>query len=668
MCPENRKARLSPKPFAVLTLVLFLMPGVAQAVDESRGYDRLGNELRGAFGTTGRSLEAPPVRVQDQRVLRVTPSQDTTTPAFRARAKALTAGPEATPATDAVPAVKKASYVIQLKPETNSDAARQLTQKYGLKVLPDDGLSKIGVIVVEVAGPSPGTDQPKSMAASLDDKLLADLKAEPIVREVTPNTVLTPNVLPPSTQGKGADRSGKTYFWDWRIGSGTPGDAKTDGNWGMKYCRFPTAWTIVDRRRHAEPSSPKITVGVLDVGFAKHEDLAFDILNITANTPQNHGNHVSGIIGGVFGNNLGISGGAPNANILALTTQELVVFEGPDNEERWGAAFSETLGSLIRLISEHPEIRVVNLSLGYNWVPNFGVDPANSEKLRNRVREQGVIVRAVADFVAKNGTLIVSAAGNDSDATGALNVKALWASPFNWAALSQEERGPAPNMLVVEAIDRFGKRANFSNVGGHVSAPGVEILSAGAGGPADYMVMNGTSMAAPLVSALAALMFEYDPSLAPETVAQIIKATTHISKDTAAPHIDALEALLGMNPKASRWLADLNSDGKVNATDLEKFSTEMQLVQPGASGFTADLNGDGAIDANESAWPRIDLNGSGRASTDDTDRQLIGGRMMSDLEVLEAAWDENAAPANPSAAAVPSAASPSVTSEAPETP
>ena len=63
------------------------------------------------------------------------------------------------------------------------------------------------------------------------------------------------------------------------------------------------------------------------------------------------------------------------------------------------------------------------------------------------------------------------------------------------------------NGIVVEAHDKSGKRASFSNKGGHISCPGVDVLSAvardqnGASSTSAYGMMSGTSMASPYCAA-----------------------------------------------------------------------------------------------------------------------------------------------------------------------
>ena len=106
--------------------------------------------------------------------------------------------------------------------------------------------------------------------------------------------------------------------------------------------------------------------------------------------------------------------------------------------------------------------------------------------------------------------------------------------------------------------------------------------------------------------------------------------------------IDALGAVLKLNGTA-QLLADLNDDAKVDSADLAIFKKQMITIESakfGAQTIDEDLNGDGRIDNTERCWPRIDLNGSGRASGDPADARLILGEQRSDLDMIKLGWTD----------------------------
>ncbi len=193
---------------------------------------------------------------------------------------------------------------------------------------------------------------------------------------------------------------------------------------------------------------------------------------------KGHGTHVAGIINAV-NNTIGVVGGAPQAQVYSLK-----VFPG---------GYISDLVEAVEWCIRH-QMDVINMSMG---APN-----------PSRVLAQ--VLRDAYD----RGIICVAAAGND---------KTRVAYP---AAL--------PTVLAVAAIGRFGTfpedsahalkisqtvdyrgglfAANFTNFGPEIDvcAPGVAILSTT---PSGYAAWDGTSMACPMISAMAALILEAYPTI-----------------------------------------------------------------------------------------------------------------------------------------------------------
>jgi subtilisin len=115
-----------------------------------------------------------------------------------------------------------------------------------------------------------------------------------------------------------------------------------------------------------------------------------------------------------------------------------------------------------------------------------------------------VVFERVARRAQEQGTLIVAAAGNESDRPGVINPVA---HPAN-----------CPSIMAVAAVDSEGAIAPFSNrginpEGGEVdiAAPGVAVYSSWPL-PTRYRTISGTSMATPHVAGIAALHAEQDPA------------------------------------------------------------------------------------------------------------------------------------------------------------
>jgi hypothetical protein len=176
--------------------------------------------------------------------------------------------------------------------------------------------------------------------------------------------------------------------------------------------------------------------------------------------------------------------------------------------------------------------------------------------------------------------------------------------------LSSIER--APNIVIAEALDRSLHLADFSNVGGHISAPGTDVMSTAPDNGA--AICSGTSFAAAHVAALALILFELDPTLTAAQVAQLtVETAAKAAEEGVAPRIDALAAVLKLHKSNIELLVDLDEDGTIGEKDIQTFARQLAEYknEPGA-GTTF-------------AWRLSDFDGDGR----------IGG---GDLAMLRSAW------------------------------
>lgn len=133
---------------------------------------------------------------------------------------------------------------------------------------------------------------------------------------------------------------------------------------------------------------------------------------------RNHGNHVMGIIGAKWDTPGGVRGCTPFAHLSACT---IAGISGPEGDiPPIYLGLSDIIASLIEFIRTTEGLKVINISLGHNWVANERENPNTSLRVHDLVRAHGVIVHSVADLAADKGIIIASAAGNDSDARGEL--------------------------------------------------------------------------------------------------------------------------------------------------------------------------------------------------------------------------------------------------------
>lgn len=125
-------------------------------------------------------------------------------------------------------------------------------------------------------------------------------------------------------------------------------------------------------------------------------------------------------------------------------------------------------------------------------------------------------VRAAVDYALEHGVTLVSAVGNDG--RGRITFPAAY-----------------DEVIGVTAVDANRHVPSFANQGQGVNlaAPGVGMYTAWS--DESYVVFDGTSSAAPLVSATAALLYASDPNMTPAQVSQIL---LELSDDAGAPGVD----------------------------------------------------------------------------------------------------------------------------------
>lgn len=247
--------------------------------------------------------------------------------------------------------------------------------------------------------------------------------------------------------------------------------------WNLPAIATEDGWNITQ-------GSKDIKIAVVDSGVdLHHPDLshrlqpgynAIDHSN-NADDDNGHGTHVAGIIAADTNNHKGVAG---------ITWLNPIIPVKVLDSKGSGGSFDVAQG--IRWATDHGA-KVINLSLG-----NYQTSAVMEKAIR---------------YAQKKDVVVVSAAGNDNSG------QPSYPSAY-------------PDVIGVAAVDYHGKRAPFSNYGNYVdvAAPGVDIASTYFHG--QYASLSGTSMAAPHVTALAALIRSIDPTLKNKEVAGIITGTT----------------------------------------------------------------------------------------------------------------------------------------------
>ncbi|MBT2404266.1 MULTISPECIES: S8 family serine peptidase [unclassified Streptomyces] len=322
----------------------------------------------------------------------------------------------------------------------------------------------------------------------------------------------------------------------------TPNDTEYAKQWDLfeptAGMNVPAAWD--------KSTGSGVTVAVIDTGYVAHSDVApnvvagYDFISSstaardgngrdnnpadqgdwsaagecgTGSTASNsswHGTHVAGTIAAATNNSMGVAGIAYNAKIQPVrvlgkcggATSDIV------DAITWASG-----GSVSGVPANATPAKVINMSLG-----GSGACTATYQN-------------AINAAVARGTTVVVAAGNSNSDASG-----------FSPASCN--------NVINVAATNRTGDRSFYSNYGAiiDVAAPGGETrratdtpgtvttpengilstLNSGTTTPGSeiYKPYQGTSMAAPHVAGLAALVVAAKPSLTPAQVESAIKANT----------------------------------------------------------------------------------------------------------------------------------------------
>jgi subtilisin family serine protease len=214
-----------------------------------------------------------------------------------------------------------------------------------------------------------------------------------------------------------------------------------------------------------------------------------------------HGSHVAGIIAADRNNNIGIKGVSNNTKIMVLRVV-------PDGDER-----DKDIANSIRYAADNGA-KIINMSFGKALSPN-----------KREVDE------AVKYAISKD-VLLIHAAGNDES-----NTDTIENFPTPRYYNSSEK---ASNWIEVGASTWMKKKnltAPFSNFGKttvDVFAPGFDIYSSIP--ESKYATFSGTSMAAPVVAGVAAVLRSYFPEItAAQTKALILESAIIYKKKVYIP-------------------------------------------------------------------------------------------------------------------------------------
>ena len=350
------------------------------------------------------------------------------------------------------------------------------------------------------------------------------------------------------------------YATDSPSGEGNvPNDPSFNRLWGMTAIDAPLLWleTTGDASVH---------IAVLDTGIAAgHEDLKdnvdtsrsrnFTPFHDSYEDDAGHGTHVSGIIGAVGNNGVGVAGVNWTARLISF---KVLNSSGSGST----ATIMKALDGLLALLKDEPALKVaaVNLSLG-----GYGFESPD-EAMSNSAEW-----RAYKALDDTNRILIVVAAGNEGLEVGK---PAPFDDPRGFPPRFRRGQYSYPasfiglkNMIVVGAMMKNGKGAEFSNWSQtrvDIAAPGHGIYSTTPKGilaPGEftpfgaYGSMSGTSMAAPHVSGAAGLLMSKYPSIGANELKKALLNGASFDVNPVAEPFRNEEEYQDINPDAQKLSA-----------------------------------------------------------------------------------------------------------------
>lgn len=332
-------------------------------------------------------------------------------------------------------------------------------------------------------------------------------------------------------------------------------------NWGMEAIHAPEAWDYFDQME-------EVNVGVCDTMFREHEDLTIQEIMCNMRGMEfnsNHGTHVAGIIGAEYNNKKGVCGVFPKAMLYGASFERI--------EQSYESIMGMKIGLSYLICSK--KCRVINISAGFPEITYGGTHRSSElqKSIDNWSSDLGdylsILIHLGNDFV------ICKSAGNENDQKFVRADHGDPDAPYGYIFYNEdnkerykkyadeeefesriEERGAdvtydlmaniknpevMDRIIIVGAAKNEGNEsysvADFSNYGERVDlvAPGVEIHSTVFSISqfsdlnqwvwSSYGNMDGTSMASPFVSGVAAMLYSINPELSGDQVKRIICET-----------------------------------------------------------------------------------------------------------------------------------------------
>lgn len=336
--------------------------------------------------------------------------------------------------------------------------------------------------------------------------------------------------------------AGPSYYYELEsVTNSNSSSSSSVDLWGLNKIQAQQAWNITK-------GSAEVRVGVMDTGIAVHDNLNANVVagwdfhyddEITTDDTRGHGTHIAGTIGADGVGGLGITGVTWNVKIVPMQIA--------DPEDEYRAQSNVVIAAITYAINN--DIRILNYSYG-----------AQSDNINYAMRQ------AISNYRG----LFVCAAGNNQS-----NNDQIYYHPANYnlpnmISVANTTSADILNDTLIDLDDNSPAGSNYGATTVHLAAPGTDIYSTlpESVNANEYDYWSGTSMAAPHVTGVAALILSIRPDLSTAEVKKLI-----------LDNVDHVEALEGK----------CITEGRLNAYKAVLAATQHQTL-------TGDVNGDNRAD------------------------------------------------------------------------
>ncbi|MCB6992373.1 S8 family serine peptidase [bacterium 210820-DFI.6.37] len=292
--------------------------------------------------------------------------------------------------------------------------------------------------------------------------------------------------------------------------------------WNLEYIHAQEAWNAIDqmRKNGKIENREKVIVASLDTGIdLQHEDLQVNIDKVHCVTvldgkaPTNyttadlkgrgHGTSIAGVIAATSNNGKGMAGVAAGNDNDLIQLMGINVFRYDNATAQASASTAEVIAGLEYACAHGAQ--VINMALGHaSGSTDGGGIPHDDALLQKKINEY------------KDQVVFVATAGNKGDD------RVWYPSDLDHviSVINTQKYTDAWSINCKNKNSSYGSKKD-------ISAPGTAIYKTLIGKPSGYSgTSSGTSLAAPAVSGVAAMILYVNPELTPTQVEAILCGTT----------------------------------------------------------------------------------------------------------------------------------------------